>query len=105
MGVAQVVTFNEIDEKRNSEMINNFPTHLIKNVFNIDEKEPTSLIAEKDKFFIVEVTKTENIQRKINDKSTRKEILSNLEKQTKRKLLLEIIDKINKNNFTKTEFD
>ena len=33
------------------------------------------------------------------------EILSNLEKQTRRKLLSEIIDKINKNNFTKTEFD
>ena len=35
----------------------------------------------------------------------KKEILLNLEKKTRRKLIAEIISKINKNNFKKTDFD
>ena len=47
----------------------------------------------------------ENIKKKITDISVKKEILVNLKKQTKRKLIAEIVNKINKNNFRKIDFD
>ena len=59
----------------------------------------------KDKYFIVEVIKTENIQKDLGDENLRKAILLDLEKKTKRKLIAEIISKINKNNFIKSDFD
>ena len=99
------VTFNELDQNKNSETDTHFPNELIKKVFDIDEIEPTVLIEHKNKYFIVEVIKTENILRKITDQSVKNEILLNLEKQTKRKLISEIISEINKNNFKKSDFD
>ena len=99
------VTFNELYQNKNSETDTHFPNELIKKVFDIDEIEPTVLIEHKNKYFIIELTKTENIQRKITDQSIKKEILLNLKKQTKRKLISEIINKINKNNFKKSDFD
>ena len=99
------VTFSELDQNKNSETDTHFPNELIKKVFDIDEIEPTVLIEHKNKYFIIELTKTENIQRKITDQSIKKEILLNLKKQTKRILISKIISKINKNNFKKNDFD
>ena len=100
-----LVTFNKLDQNKNSGTDTDFPNELIKKVFDINEIEPTVLIEHKNKYFIIEVTKTENVQRKITDQSVKKEILLNLKKQTKRKLISEIITKINKNNFKKNDFD
>ena len=105
LGAATITTFKELDIENNSKEINKFPLRLIKNVFAINETEPTILIADKDKYFVVEVIKTENIQRNINDKSVRKDILENLEIQTRVKFVSKIIEKINKNNFKKSDFD
>ena len=105
LNAATSVTLNELDQNKNYEANADFPNELIKKVFDINETEPTVLIEHKNKYFIVEVIKTENIQRKITDQSVKKEILSNLKKQTKRKLISEIISKINKNNFKKNDFD
>jgi peptidyl-prolyl cis-trans isomerase D len=105
LGAAAITTFKELDMENNSKEINKFPLRLIKNVFAINETEPTILIADKNKYFIVEVIKTENIQRKINDEVVRKNILENLEIQTRRKFISKIIEKINKNNFNKSDFD
>ena len=102
---ATSATFNELDQDRKSEADAHFPNKLIKKVFDIDEIEPTVLIEHDNNYFIVELTKTENIQRKVTDQSVKKEILLNLKKQTKRKLISEIISKINKNNFKKNDFD
>ena len=105
LGTATVTTFKELDMENNSKEINKFPLRLIKNVFAINETEPTILIADKDKYFVVEVFKTENIQRNINDKAVRKDILENLEIQTRAKFISKIIEKINENNFKKSDFD
>ena len=78
---------------------------MISSFFNIDEKEPTVLIEHEDKFYIIELTKTENIQKKVTNISVKKEILLNLKTQTKRKLIAEMFNKINKNNFRKIDFD
>ena len=102
---ATSATFNELDQDRKSETNTHFPNELIKKVFDIDQIEPTVLIEHDNNYFIIELTKTENIQRKVTDQSVKKEILLNLKKQTKRKLISEIISKINKNNFKKNDFD
>ena len=99
------LTFNELDQNKNFESNTDFPNELIKKIFDIDDLEPTVLIEHKNKYFIVEVTKTENIQRKVTDQSVKKEILLNLEKQSKRKLISKIISKMNKNDFKKKDFD
>ena len=88
---ATPATFNKSDMNKNSQKVNDFPAELIKNVFSINETEPTALITQKDNYFIIEVTKTENIQRKITDVSVKKEILLKLEKQERRKFISKII--------------
>ena len=98
-------TFNTSGKNKNSDTENDLPNELIKKIFNINEIEPTVLIEHKDKFYIIELTKIENIKKKITDISVKKEILVNLKKQTKRKLIVEIVNKINKNNFKKIDFD
>ena len=51
------------------------------------------------------MTKTEEVQRKIENKSVRKNIISILQNAEKRKLVSKIIVEINKNNFIKSDFD
>ena len=104
---ATSLTFSELDQNKDSEADadSDFPKELIKKVLAINEIEPTILIEHKNKYFIVEIIKTENIQREIADLSVKNEILLNLKKQTKRKLISEIISKINKNDFKKDDFD
>ena len=96
--------FNKSGKNKKAEKINDLPDKLINNVFSISEEEPIILIEHKDKYFIIEVTKTENIQKQISDESVKKEILLKLEKKSKRKLISEIINKINTNSFKKTDF-
>ena len=105
LGSFASIIFNKLGINKNSETDSDFPGELVQKIFNIDETEPTVLIEHKDNYLVVEVTKTENIQKKVSDESVKKEILFYLEKQTKRKLISEIISKINDNNFKKTDFD
>lgn len=98
-------TFNKLGQNRKSNTENDLPNELIKKVFNINETEPTVLIEHKDRFYIIELTKTENIQKEVTNISLKKEILLKLEKQTKRELIAEIVNIINKNNFRKIDFD
>ena len=98
-------TINELGKDINSKMNNEITKDLIEKIFNIKEIEPTVLIEDKNKYFIVELVKTESIQIGIGDDFIKKEILLDLGKKTKRRLITEIIVKINKNNFNKYDFD
>ena len=98
-------TINELGKDINSKMNKKITKDLIEEIFNIKEIEPTVLIEDKNKYFIVELVKTESIQIGIGDDFIKKEILLDLGKKTKRRLITEIIDKINKNNFNKYDFD
>ena len=98
-------TVNELGKDINSKMNKKITKDLIEKIFNIEEIQPTILIEDEDKYFIIELVKTENIQKDYRDDFTEKEILLDLGKETKRKLTSEIIDKINKNNFDKYDFD
>ena len=99
------VTINKLGKDINSTTNKNISKDLIEKLFDIDDIEPTILVEGKNKYFIVELTKTENIQKNIEDESIKKEVSQDLEKKTKRKLITEIIDKINKNNFSKYDFN
>ena len=98
-------TIDELGKDINSKMNKKITKDLIVKIFNIEEIEPTILIEDKNKYFIVELVKTESIQKDYRDDLIKKEILLDLGKKTKRKLISEIIDKINKNNFNKYDFD
>ena len=99
------VTINKLGKGINSTTNKNISKDLIEKLFDIDDIEPTILVEDKNKYFIVELIKTENIQKNIEDESIKKEVSQDLEKKTKRKLITEIIDKINKNNFSKYDFN
>ena len=99
------VTINKLGKDINSTTNKNISKDLIEKLFDIDDIEPTVLVEGKNKYFIVELIKTENIQKNIEDESIKKEVSQDLEKKTKRKLITEIIDKINKNNFSKYDFN
>ena len=98
-------TINELGKDINSKMNKKITKDLIEKIFNIKEIEPTVLIEDKNKYFIVELVKTESIQIGIGDDFIKKEILLDLGKKTKRRLITEIIVKINMNNFNKYDFD
>jgi len=101
---ARLLTLNVSGKDINLKTINNISENLAKNIFDVGDEESTALIEIKDKYFIVEIIKTEEIQRKIENEAVRKNILLNLEIKSKRKFMSEIIAKINKNNFTKSDF-
>ena len=98
-------TINESGKDINSKMNKKITKDLIVKIFNIEEIEPTVLIEDKDKYFIIELVNTESIQKDYRDDLVKKEILLDLSNKTKRKLISEIVDKINKNNFNKYDFD
>ena len=102
---ARLLILNQFGQDINSKTINNISKNLVKNIFNISDGESTALIENKDKYFIVEFIKTEKIQSSIENETVRKDILLNLGNITKRKLISEIISKINKKNFIKSDFD
>ena len=102
---ARLLTLNVSGKDIKLKTINNISENLAKNIFDVGDEESTALIEIKDKYFIVEIIKTEEIQRKIENEAVRKNILLNLEIKSKRKFMSEIIAKINKNNFTKSDFN
>ena len=72
---------------------------------NLKDDEPTALIENAEKYFIVQIIKTENIQKESKDEAVKKDILLNLGNKIKRKYIADIISKINKNAFNKSDFD
>tara|TARA_Y100000590_G_scaffold131082_1_gene149747 strand:+ start:1355 stop:2803 length:1449 start_codon:yes stop_codon:yes gene_type:complete len=99
-----LLKFNELDIKNEPVEDNNFPKDLLVKVFSINENEPTVLIEHKDKYFIIELIKNENILSKISEKSVKKEILKKLSERKKRRLISELISKINTSTFGKEDF-
>ena len=99
------LSFNKSGKNKNGENITNFPNKLIQNVFLINELDPTILATLENKYYIIELIKSENIQKDINDDLVKKDIITNLEKNEKRKLLSDLISKISANKFNKQNFD
>ena len=102
---SELFNFNKSGKDINSNKINNLSKNLIDIIFNIKSSQTTHLFESNDKYFIVEIHKTEIIKKELHDAGTKKEILFNLKKEYKRKLIAEIISKINQNSFSKIDFD
>jgi len=100
----EVFMLNEMGEDINLNSIKKIPKDLSKNIFLLSDLEKISLIEKKDKYFIIEIIKTEEIQRDFNNNKVRKDILLNLGVEIKRKFISKIIAKVNKNTFTKFDF-
>ena len=105
LGNFNLLNFNKSGKNKDAKDIDNFPNKLIQNVFNISENEPTILIENEQEYFIIQLIKTEKIQKKVSEDSVKKDILSKLKKEIKRKSITEIISRINENNFDKIDFD
>ena len=101
----KLFTFNEHGKDKELNLVERFPQDLIKNIFEINESSPTILIERKDMYFIAELSKTEKVKKKISDQSVKEDILKKLSNIKKRKIISELIVKINSNNFHKNDFD
>ena len=99
------ISFDENGKNEKSILVSNFSNKLIKIVFNIDETDPTILAEHKGKYFIIELTNTESIQKIISDPEVKKDIINHLKKHGKRKLISSLINDVNKKDFKKNDFD
>jgi len=100
-----MLIFDKSGKERDSKAINDLPENLIKDILNLKDDQPTTLIEKAEKYFIVQIIKTENFQKELNDESVKKDITLNLGKKFKRNFISNIIHKINTNNFNKSDFD
>ena len=101
----ETLNINILGEDLTSIKINDLADTLTKKIFSLDEDEQISLIEDNDKYYIVEILKTEMIERNLNNKNVKKNIILNLKNIKKRKLISEVLSKINQNNFNKLDFD
>ena len=101
----KLFTFNEHGKDKELNLVERFPQDLIKNIFEINESSPTILIERKDMYFIAELSKTEKVKKNFSDQSVKEDILKKLSNIKKRKIISELIAKINSNNFHKNDFD
>jgi len=100
-----IITIDENGKDISAKTLESLPVKLVKDIFVIEDSEPVALIENKEKYFVVEIVKTENIQKSVSDESVRKKILMSLENETKKNLISDLILKINKKNFDKSNFD
>ncbi len=101
---AKSFKINKLGKNINSENVEYLTKDLIENAFTLNDSEITALIENNNKYFIIEIEKTENIQKDLNNSSVKKKTVLNLEKNLKRKFLAEIISKINNKKFTESDF-
>jgi len=101
-----VIVFNKNGNNLNSEKNTLFPVQLFEKIFSLSNVETIALLELNDKYFLVEVVKTEKISGNIiDDNNLRNVIIANLEKKKITEKISEIIAKINDKKFLKTDFD
>lgn len=101
---ADIFKINKFGQDLNYNTIDNFPKNLIDNIFLLPEGESTAFLEKKDKFYIIEIFKSEDVQKNLNNTNLIKDIKSNLTTLKKRKLISEIMAKINQKKFLKQDF-
>jgi len=99
------INLNKDGLNKNATSEKSIPPNLIKNVFNIDKSQPVILLQSKDSYFIIELIKTEAIYKKISEAKVKSDVIINLKNIEKRKLIANLIGKINENKFSKIDFD
>ena len=98
------VSINKLGLDENNKKIKNLPIGVVDKIFNLSKEESTALIENKGKYFVFEFIKNKEIQRMVVEPSVKDEILEKLKRQKKGKIITDIINKINNNNFSKVDF-
>ena len=96
---------NKLGEDINYKKIDKLDKELVDNIFLLSDDELTSFVEKKDKYYIIEIFKTEDMQNTLDKEKVVKDIKKNLQSLNKRKSMSRIIGKINQNNFSKSDFD
>jgi len=104
LGEGITFTIDKSGHDIDSNPVNNLSKNLILNIFSLTDSEPASLIEDDDKFFIIGILNTDNIQRGLENKKVTDDIKLKLKLKKKRELMSEIISKSNQNSFTKSDF-
>ena len=94
-----VVKINKLGEDINYKKNDKLSEEIIKNVFLLSNDESTSFIEDKDKYYVIEIFETENIQNSLKNQKVIQDIKENLKSLNKRKSMSEIIGKIIKITF------
>ena len=102
---AATYKFNNIGQDLNLKINTLISKTFVEKIFNSDESDPIFLLEDKNKYYIVEINKTENIQKNLNNEIVKKKVTEDLFNISKRKLISELISKINNNKFDKVKFD
>ena len=105
LGKIDIFKINKAGEDINNKIINEVPESLIKSIFLLDEIEPTTLVDIKDKFYILELIKTEEVIKDLRDQSVRLNVSENIKIKKKGKLITKMADELKSNTFTKLKFD
>ena len=98
-------TFNDSGLNKKLKKIEELHEEIVNNAFKINESDPSIIIELDNKYYLIEVNNTENIQREINDAFVQNDIKNKLETINKREFISKIIIQINTNQFKKAEFD
>ena len=103
--IPNLYTIDEAGKNIENKIIIKNSKNLINKIFEIDEFAPTILLEDKNNYFLIELVKSENIEMNIANESVKNKIKIDLGQTSKRKFIAGLIDKINKNNFSKLDFD
>jgi len=96
---------NKLGQDPNYKSIDKLSKDLIADIFSVTNEEITYLSEKKDKYYIVEIIRTEKIYMDFDNQTVVTDIKKKLENLQKRKLLSEIISKINQKKFLKNDFN
>jgi len=105
LGLLNNFTINRFGENENYQLIDSIPPELSIKIFNDEISETLNLIELKDNFYIIEILETKELNQSILNDKFKKNIITDLKNSAKRKFLTEIISKINKNDYKKSDFN
>ena len=102
---ANTYTINKSGKNIKSIEENKIQKNLLKDIFSIKDSDPIVIVEKKDKFFIIEILKSESLEQSLENENLNKKVITDLKNERKRKVISEIITKINQKNFNKSDFD
>jgi len=105
LGEPKLFILNESGKDKNAKKNLNIPKNVIGKILDLNDIDRTILVEDNNKYFVAGFSEIKTVERKLQDESVKNEIVLDLENITKRKLLSQIMSKINSNDFGKNEFN
>ena len=103
LGEIKNYTINKSLKNKNSKMVENLPTNLSRTIFDINYTDKVTILENKDKYYMVEITNTEKIVKPLID--VKNSIIDLLKFEKKKVFIKDFSSKINNNEFSKVDFD